>query len=361
MTVTRGGGKATTCPPTNSSKVALAPAGITLTILRGYTSAYESASFVMDVLQRAVRQAAVERFLKKIQSYLNFEQFSNNPEFATRKGVGRVATVAFALGTLLGVHALAWFQLTLYLSLQRTDEPEEEHGDDDASSTTFSSLLLSFLYRRIPMAWQWCGYVSCLCAFHLLEFFVTALYNPTTCTADSFLVNHSLAYTAAAMSSWCEFGIRFWLFPAASTAAARTIPSASKIGLLVVVAAQIVRSTAMATAGESFNHYIQLSRKENHALVTRGIFKYLRHPSYVGFFYWSVGTQLLLGNYLHAAAYAVASYQFFKRRIEYEERSLRDMFPDEYPAYVRRTYSGIPGIRTRIAIQAADTAPKKEN
>ena len=38
-----------------------------------------------------------------------------------------------------------------------------------------------------------------LSTFHLLEFFITALYNPYVTSADSFLVNHSIAYTAAAL------------------------------------------------------------------------------------------------------------------------------------------------------------------
>lgn len=42
---------------------------------------------------------------------------------------------------------------------------------------------------------------------------------------------------------------------------------------------------------------------------------YSRHPSYAGFFYWALGTQLLLGNPLSALVFAVVLWRFFSRRI----------------------------------------------
>jgi protein-S-isoprenylcysteine O-methyltransferase len=104
----------------------------------------------------------------------------------------------------------------------------------------------------------------------------------------------------------------------------------------------------MATAGESFNHYIQASKKSNHELVRVGIYRYLRHPSYVGFFYWCISTQLLLGNYAHAVMFAAACWRFFQKRIEYEEESLCRFFPREYPEYVARSYIGIPFLFTKV-------------
>ena len=53
--------------------------------------------------------------------------------------------------------------------------------------------------ERTQFLLQWCVYVVAVCTFHLLEFFVTALYNPAVTSSDSFLINHSVAYTAAAL------------------------------------------------------------------------------------------------------------------------------------------------------------------
>jgi protein-S-isoprenylcysteine O-methyltransferase len=202
--------------------------------------------------------------------------------------------------------------------------------------------------------WQWCAYFTCLCSFHLLEFFVTAIYNPSQVTADSFLVNHSITYTAAALTSWIEFGLRLAWFPRWNGSSTVIL-----LGLSLVLGAQAIRSTAMATAGESFNHLIQTSKKDNHVLVTHGIYSVLRHPSYVGFFYWSIGTQILLGNVLHTMLFAVAAWLFFHRRIAYEEESLCRFFPDAYPLYVARTYMGIPFLRTQVdTSQVAEASGK---
>lgn len=43
------------------------------------------------------------------------------------------------------------------------------------------------------------------------------------------------------------------------------------LGLCFVVGGQICRTWAMVTCGESFNHYIQRDKKDNHVLVTHGM------------------------------------------------------------------------------------------
>lgn len=48
----------------------------------------------------------------------------------------------------------------------------------------------------------------------------------------------------------------------------------------------------MITAGTSFTHLISYDKRRDHRLVTRGVYSLFRHPSYVGWFWWSVGTQV---------------------------------------------------------------------
>ncbi|KAL7533225.1 hypothetical protein ACHAWF_004402 [Thalassiosira exigua] len=187
------------------------------------------------------------------------------------------------------------------------------------------------------MALQWTAYVVALCTFHLGEFFTTAVFNPSVTSADSFMVNHSKHYTAAALISWVEFFIRLVFFRSQNSA------RVFSTGILFVIGGQLCRSWAMVTCGESFNHYIQRDKKDNHILVTHGIYGILRHPSYVGFYYWAVGTQLILCNPLSIILYGVAAWTFFRYRIAYEEHTLRNLFPDgAYDAYAARTYIGIP-------------------
>lgn len=43
--------------------------------------------------------------------------------------------------------------------------------------------------------------------FHYSEYLVTAIINPHSLSLDSFLLNHSMEYTLAAISSWVEFTV----------------------------------------------------------------------------------------------------------------------------------------------------------
>ena len=108
---------------------------------------------------------------------------------------------------------------------------------------------------------------------------------------------------------------------------------------------QAVRLAALATCGEHFAHRVATQKPQHHRLVTTGVYSVLRHPSYCGWFWWSVGTQLVLGTPLCVVAYAAASYRFFAARIPYEEAALCRLFGRaEYEAYRATTVVGIPLI-----------------
>ena len=277
----------------------------------------------------------VSEFLENIQDVLDFEGWELYSQFATTRGLGRNAMISAILSGLWGIHAT----LLVLFTLERLGISSSGILDGD----------------RLAMACQWCFYVCTMTSFHLLEFFTTAVFNPTVTSSESYLVNHSKAYTAAFIIAFLEFWIRFAFVPRASLIA-------FAVGALLVVVAQIIRSSAMITCGESFNHLIQTAKKENHTLITHGIYKYLRHPSYVGFYYWSIATQLVLNNWFSVCMFSAASWMFFRRRIPYEEESLLQLFPDEYAGYAKRTWVGIPFIPNIIPKweKAAESEEKKD-
>ena len=87
-----------------------------------------------------------------------------------------------------------------------------------------------------------------------------------------------------------------------------------------------------------------LEKPQHHRLVTTGVYSVLRHPSYCGWFWWSLGTQVLLANPVCFALYALLSWRFFRDRIPFEEATLGAFYPREYPSYRARTHVGIPFI-----------------
>nr|XP_033778704.1 protein-S-isoprenylcysteine O-methyltransferase isoform X2 [Geotrypetes seraphini] len=148
-----------------------------------------------------------------------------------------------------------------------------------------------------------------------------------------------LEYTLAAVSSWVEFTIEKIIYPEM-----KQITWLSVIGLLMVLFGESLRKAAMLTAGSNFNHIIQNEKSESHILVKSGVYSWFRHPSYVGWFYWSIGTQILLCNPVCVVGYTLASWRFFRERIEEEEFTLILFFGEQYLDYKRKVPSGLPFI-----------------
>ncbi|XP_048873027.1 protein-S-isoprenylcysteine O-methyltransferase isoform X2 [Brienomyrus brachyistius] len=203
-------------------------------------------------------------------------------------------------------------------------------------------LLISFA----ETAWTHFGWYMCsLSFFHYSEYLVTAIINPRSLSLDSFLLNHSVEYTIAAVSSWVEFMVERLLFPEL-----KQLSWVSLLGLFMVFCGEGLRKSAMLTAGSNFNHVVQNEKAQSHVLVTSGVYAYCRHPSYVGWFYWSIGTQVMLCNPVCLLGYTLASWRFFRERIEEEEISLIHFFGEDYLDYKRKVPTGlpfIPGIRVQ--------------
>lgn len=104
----------------------------------------------------------------------------------------------------------------------------------------------------------------------------------------------------------------------------------------------LLRILAFYTAKSNFTHKVSFKKKESHELVTNGIYSVFRHPSYTGFFYYTIASMLLIGNWVSAFLFAMMLSYFFDDRIEYEEHYLLRFFGDKYENYRNQTYVLIP-------------------
>lgn len=107
-------------------------------------------------------------------------------------------------------------------------------------------------------------------------------------------------------------------------------------GLIVVISGEILRKTAMITAARAFTHDLARTKKKEHELVDRGVYRWMRHPSYVGFFLYAVGTQIVLRNPVCSVAFAVVVSRFMAARVEAEEALLVSFFGAQYLRYSSR-------------------------
>lgn len=71
----------------------------------------------------------------------------------------------------------------------------------------------------------------------------------------------------------------------------------------------------------------------------------MRHPSYAGWFWWSIGTQIILANPICVILYAIVSWRFFYERILVEEITLVNFFLEKYVEYQQRVPTGVPFVR----------------
>lgn len=196
----------------------------------------------------------------------------------------------------------------------------------------------------IPL-WRLPFFLCSLSLFHYLEYQTTALYNPRVANVSAFLLSQNgWAYNVAHTCAFVESTIWWWCYPemVMTHQTLRTLPVG--LGFALMILGQGVRTTAMAQAGANFNHQLQHKRKEGHVLVTDGIYRFLRHPSYFGFFWWGLGSQLVLGNVVCSVGYAVVLWRFFSLRINREENLLIGFFAMDYVRYKEKTWVAIPFI-----------------
>ncbi|OQR66843.1 protein-S-isoprenylcysteine O-methyltransferase-like [Tropilaelaps mercedesae] len=195
---------------------------------------------------------------------------------------------------------------------------------------------------------------------------------------NSFLLNHSKEYHIAMVASWFEYFAESYFYPEL-----KTLGVVAWTGLTLCALGEALRKCAMLTAGSNFHHLVRVKREEDHELVTSGVYSICRHPSYAGWFLWSVGTQdehertsaysftmepseraplqrerrhmeqkaeidddlLLLANPVCLVAYTMVTWMFFRERVEEEEITLLEFFGEEYAAYQKRVATGLPFIK----------------
>lgn len=224
----------------------------------------------------------------------------------------------------------------------------------DPNNPKSRTMTMSVIFQSIILGLAWCfgyqiilsgqqhmlmlgAYIILLSTFHYGEFFVLSLTSPKTLDTNSFLLNNSLAYTVAITCSFLEYMMGVYFYP--NLKDPRFI---SLIGLVLCVFGDVIRKLAMFTAGESFSHSITSVKRPEHRLITHGLYGVFRHPAYAGWFYWALGSQILLHNPACFVLFALVSNQFFRDRILYEEETLIQFFGSQYKDYQTKVKLWMP-------------------
>ncbi|GAA0722940.1 isoprenylcysteine carboxylmethyltransferase family protein [Dokdonella soli] len=113
-------------------------------------------------------------------------------------------------------------------------------------------------------------------------------------------------------------------------------------GLVSLGLGILIRSTAIAQLGRF--HTPNVAVLANHEVMDRGLYRHIRHPSYLGALIAFFGFGLALGNWPSLLVIMLLTPPIYLFRIREEEAALGAALGERYASYCRRTKRLIPGI-----------------
>lgn len=126
---------------------------------------------------------------------------------------------------------------------------------------------------RNPTAWSW---MRCLCVWRRLWGFdfdsasarpqlIDVTLRVCECVIALLL---TVPYVVALTAGVTEYAVESRLVPQF-----KALASISYVGLVLVIAGEVIRKLAIVTAQSNFTHDIKVSREDGHQLVTHGIYR----------------------------------------------------------------------------------------
>jgi len=119
-------------------------------------------------------------------------------------------------------------------------------------------------------------------------------------------------------------------------------PYTGYTGLAIILAGMAVRFLAVWSLGSRFT--VNLAISEEHRIKTNGMYRWVRHPSYLGSIISFIGFSLSLNNAISLVVILLLVVPSFLYRISIEERLLINEFGTEYQEYMKHTRRLIPWI-----------------
>ena len=112
--------------------------------------------------------------------------------------------------------------------------------------------------------------------------------------------------------------------------------------VVVLAAALAIRWTAVLTLGKSFSSNVAI--QDSQRVKKDGLYRFVRHPSYLGLLMVFLAVGLHSRNWLSFALAFIPTTAVLLYRMQLEEAVLRSAFGEDYVAYARRTKRLLPGV-----------------
>ncbi|MEM6432873.1 MAG: protein-S-isoprenylcysteine O-methyltransferase [Cyanobacteria bacterium P01_D01_bin.115] len=92
--------------------------------------------------------------------------------------------------------------------------------------------------------------------------------------------------------------------------------------------------------GKNWSPTLQV--REDHTLITDGIYLTIRHPMYTAIWLWAMAQGLLLTNWIVGLSGILTFGTLYFLRIGNEEKMMLEQFGDQYQAYMQQTKRLLP-------------------
>jgi protein-S-isoprenylcysteine O-methyltransferase Ste14 len=88
-----------------------------------------------------------------------------------------------------------------------------------------------------------------------------------------------------------------------------------------------------------------LEIREEHELITRGIYGLIRHPMYASQWLWVIAQPFLLQNWIAGFINLLVFIPFYFLRVRAEEQLMLEQFGDQYRSYMQKVGAVLPKIK----------------
>jgi protein-S-isoprenylcysteine O-methyltransferase Ste14 len=126
-----------------------------------------------------------------------------------------------------------------------------------------------------------------------------------------------------------------------------TVTGLGRLALEVVGCALVIVGTLINIKGRfdlkaNWGDHIRIY--EDHTLITRGVYRFIRHPLYSGLFFMGYGAAIVYANWLGVVLMTVVFVPMMIYRARQEEVALGEVFKD-YKDYIQKTGMFLPKLK----------------
>jgi protein-S-isoprenylcysteine O-methyltransferase Ste14 len=114
------------------------------------------------------------------------------------------------------------------------------------------------------------------------------------------------------------------------------------LGILIIIVGLMSRIISIRTLKQYFTYSV--TKAENHELIEKGFYKFIRHPGYLGQLIIFTGISISLSNWLSIIIMFSSTFIGYMNRIRVEEKFMIEQLGDKYSDYQKRTKKLIPKI-----------------